>query len=150
MFVAKLTQLMLNYYSYFKHLRLNNSTKIFWKGRSTFYLIFYTCCTIISNIRFVQFCAEGARTRVHFPAIYFLYFVARFCQTPSLFFENIMKEKTSKRKNVQLRDSISMLTSIYWLISKNNRFKTWKNPNFSVVKWSSRNKGFKDKKERED
>ena len=150
MFVAKLTQLMLNYYSYFKHLRLNNSTKIFWKGRSTFYLIFYTCCTIISNIRFVQFCAEGERTRVHFPVIYFLYFVARFCQTPSLFVENIMKEKTSKRKNVQLRDSISMLTSIYWLISRNNRFKTWKNPNFSVVKWSSRNKGFKDKKERED
>ena len=86
MCVAKLTQLMLNYYSSFKHLRLNNSTKTFWKGRPAFYLIFYTCCIIISNIRFVWFCAEGARTRVHFPAIYILYFVARFCQTPSLFF----------------------------------------------------------------
>ena len=130
MCVAKLTQLMLNYYASFKHLRLNNSTKTFWKGRPAFYLIFYTCCTIIFNIQFVQFCAEGARTRVHFPAFFFLYFVARFCQTPSLFFENIMKEKTSKRNKVQLRDSISMLTSIYWLINRNNCFKTWKNPNF--------------------
>ena len=147
MCVAKLIQLMLNYYASFKHLRLNNSTNTFWKGRPAFYLIFYTCCTIISNIRFVQFCAEGARTRVHFPAIYFLYFVARFCQTPSLFFENIIKEKTSKRKKVQLRDSISLLTSIYWLISRNENMEK---SEFSVVKWSSRNKGFKDKKERED
>ena len=123
MCVAKSIQLMLNYYASFKHLRLNNSTKTFWKGRPAFYLIFYTCCTIISNIRFVQFCAEGARTRVHFPAIYFLYFVARFCQTPSLFFENIIKEKTSKRKKVQLRDSISLLTSIYWLISRNENME---------------------------
>ena len=120
MCVAKLTQLMLNYYASFKHLRLNNSTKTFWKGRPAFYLIFYTCCIIISNIRFVWFCAEGARTRVHFRAIYILYFVARFCQTPSFFFVNIMKEKTSKHKTVQLRDSISMLTSIYWLITRNN------------------------------
>ena len=132
MCVGKWTQLMLNYYASFKHLRLNNSTKTFWKGRPAFNLIFYTCCTIISNIRFVQFCAEGERTRVHFPAIYFLYCVARFSQTPSLFYQNIMKEKTSKRKKVQLRDSISMLTSIYWLINinRNNCFKTWKNPNF--------------------
>ena len=49
-----------------------------------------------SNIRFVYFRAKRARARVHFPATYFLYFVARFGQTPSLFslfFVNIMKEK---------------------------------------------------------
>ena len=56
-----------------------------------------------SNIRFVYFRAKGARARVHFPATYFLYFVVRFAQTPSLFFVNIMQEKTSKRTNVQLR-----------------------------------------------
>ena len=53
-----------------------------------------------SNIRFVYFRAKGARARVHFPATYFFYFVARFAQTPSLFFVNIMKEKdiiTQKR-----------------------------------------------------
>ena len=58
-----------------------------------------------------------------------------------------MKEKTSKRKKVQLRDSISLLTSIYWLISRNENMEK---SEFSVVKWSSRNKDFKDKKERED
>ena len=47
-----------------------------------------------SNIRFVYFRAKGARARVHFPATYFLYFVARFAQTPSLFFVNIIKENT--------------------------------------------------------
>ena len=76
-----------------------------------------------SNIRFVYFGAKGARARVHFPSTYFLYFVrARFVQTPSLFFffVNIMKEKSSKRKNLQLLESISMFTSIYRLISSNN------------------------------
>ena len=42
------------------------------------------------------FRAKGARARVHFPATYFLYFVAPFAQTPSLFFANIMKEKDIK------------------------------------------------------
>ena len=37
MCVAKLTQLILNYYASFKHRRLNNSTKTFWKGRPAFY-----------------------------------------------------------------------------------------------------------------
>ena len=73
MCVAKWTQLMLSYYPSFKHLRLNNSTKTFWKGRPAFYLIFYTCCTIISNIRFVWFCAEGALTQAHFPAFFLVF-----------------------------------------------------------------------------
>ena len=42
------------------------------------------------------FDAKGARARVHFPSTYFLYFVARFAQTPSMFFVNIMKEKNLK------------------------------------------------------
>ena len=65
-----------------------------------------------SNIRFLYFRAKGARARVHFPATYFLYFVARFAQTPSLFFVNIMKEKkTQNAKNFQQRESISIFTS---------------------------------------
>ena len=38
MCVAKLTQFILYYYASFKHLRLNNSTKTFWKGRPAFNL----------------------------------------------------------------------------------------------------------------
>jgi len=37
MCVAKLTQFMLYCYVSFKHLRLNNSTKTFWKERPAFY-----------------------------------------------------------------------------------------------------------------
>ena len=37
MCVAKLTQFMMYYYASFKHVRLNNSTKTFWKGRPAFY-----------------------------------------------------------------------------------------------------------------
>ena len=37
MYVAKLTQFILYYYASFKHLRLNNSKKTFWKGRPAFY-----------------------------------------------------------------------------------------------------------------
>ena len=55
-----------------------------------------------SNIRFVYFRVKGARARVHFPATYFLYFVARFAQTPSLFPVNIMKEKDIKAQKRQV------------------------------------------------
>ena len=54
-----------------------------------------------SNIRFVYFRAKGARVRVHFPATYFLYFIARCAQTPSLFFceyrerKNLLTQKRS-------------------------------------------------------
>ena len=55
-----------------------------------------------SNIRIVYFHAKGARARVHFPATYFLYFVARFAQTPSapsLFFcEYHERKKPQKAK----------------------------------------------------
>ena len=37
MCVAKLTQFMMYYYASFKHVRLNNSTKTFWKGRPAVY-----------------------------------------------------------------------------------------------------------------
>ena len=37
MCVAKLTQFMMYYYASFKHFRLKNSTKKFWKGRPAFY-----------------------------------------------------------------------------------------------------------------
>ena len=37
MCVAKLTQFIMYYYAYFKHLRLKNSMKTFWKGRPAFY-----------------------------------------------------------------------------------------------------------------
>ena len=37
MCVAKLTQFMMYHYASFKHLRLNNSIKTFWKGRPPFY-----------------------------------------------------------------------------------------------------------------
>ena len=73
-----------------------------------------------SNIRFVYFRAKGARARVHFPAPYFFVFCqSPVCSNSFLFFVNIKKEKPSKRKNVQLRESIRMFTSIYRLISRN-------------------------------
>ena len=62
-----------------------------------------------SNIWFVYFRAKGARVRVHFPATFFLYFVVRFAQTPSLFFceyherKNFLTQKNSaawERKHV--------------------------------------------------
>ena len=60
--------------------------------------ILYLLChlvTLIFEFRFVYFRAKGARVRVHFPATYFLYFIARCAQTPSLFFfVNIVNEKT--------------------------------------------------------
>ena len=78
----------------------------------------------------MYFRAKGARARVHFPATYFLYFVARFAQTPSLFFVNIMKEKKPQNaKNFQLRESISIFTSSTGL-SVEITDKKWKNPNF--------------------
>ena len=96
----------------------------------------------------LDLCASAPRARacvrVHFHATYFLYFVARFAQTPSLFF---VEKKTSKRKNVRLRESIGMFTSIYRLISRNNWLKMEKSE-FAVVKWSSRNEGFEDEKRR--
>ena len=69
-----------------------------------------------SNIRllyFRDFRAKGARGRVNFSAINFLYFVARIAGTPSLFSVNIMKDEPFQRKNTQLRESISIYTSIY-------------------------------------
>ena len=51
-----------------------------------------------SNIRSAYFCTKGARARVNFPAVYFLYFVARIAQTPSLLFVDIMKDKTPQTK----------------------------------------------------
>ena len=101
----------------------------------------------------MYFRAKGARAQVLFPATNFLFFVAGIAQNPSLFFVNIMKDKLSKRKNVQLRQSISMFNSIYrhpvpiekiaWG-EKLEKSECW------VVKWSSRNEGFEDKKEWEE
>ena len=62
------------------------------------------------NIRFVYFRAKGARARVYFPAPYFLYSVARIAQTPSLFFVNIMKEKTPLTQN---RSAMSWHKHVY-------------------------------------
>ena len=108
--------------------------------------ILYLLCHLVTLI--LDLCASAPRlracVRVHFPATYFLYFVARFAQTPSLFF---VEKKTSKRKSVRLRESIDMFTSIYRLISRNNWLKMEKSE-FAVVKWSSKNEGFEDKKRR--
>ena len=78
----------------------------------------------------MYFRAKGTRARVHFPATYFLYFVARFAQTPSLFPVNIMKELRFTALSVEITD------------------KKMEKSKFSVVKWSSRNEGFEDKKRR--
>ena len=61
-----------------------------------------------SNIRSAYFCTKGARARVNFPAVYFMYFEARIAQTPSLLFVDIMKDKTPQTKISQVRESISM------------------------------------------
>ena len=41
--------------------------------------------SFVSNIRFVYFRTKGVRAQVNFPAIFFLYFVARIAQTSTLF-----------------------------------------------------------------
>ena len=46
-----------------------------------------------SNIRFVYFRPKGARARVYFPALFFLYFIAWIALTPSLFLVNMEKDK---------------------------------------------------------
>ena len=51
------------------------------------------------------------------------------------FFVNIMKEKTSNRKNVQLRESISMFTSIYRLIGTPKLTKMLFGGGVKVEKW---------------
>ena len=79
-----------------------------------------------SNIRFVYFRAKGARARVHFPATYFLYFVPVCSNSFLVFCEYHERKKTLKRKNVQLSESMSMFTSIYRLISRNNWWKNGK------------------------
>ena len=79
--------------------------------------ILYLLCHLVTLI--LDLCTSAPRVRahvrVHFPATYLLYFVALFAQTPSLFF---VKKKNSKRKNVQLRESMGMFTSIYRLIGR--------------------------------
>ena len=89
-----------------------------------------------------------------FPATYFSYFVARFAQTPSIFLWISWKKKPSKGKNVRLRESISMFTSIYRLIIRNNCLKSLKNPNVGggggemvIEKWRL---SFEEKKKEED
>ena len=53
-------------------------------------------------------------------SLFFLYFMTRMALTPSIFFVNIKKDKPPSRKNVQPHESISMYTSIYWLICYRN------------------------------
>ena len=74
------------------------------------------------------FSLQSCAARVNFPAIYFLYFVARNSRPPSLFFVNIVKDKPSKRKNAQLGESRSMY--FYLLAYQLKKFlQIWKNPN---------------------
>ena len=68
---------------------------------------FHSCCASFdSYIRSVYFRAKGTRARVYVSVTYFLNFIARIARTPS--------------KNVQLYESISLYTSIYWLICCSN------------------------------
>ena len=98
-----------------------------------------------TNTRFVCFRAKGARVCAStFSRHIFFVFCSLICSNSFLVF---CEKKTSKRKNVRLRESIGMFTSIYRLISRNNWLKMEKSE-FAVVKWSSRNEGFEDKKRR--
>ena len=74
-----------------------------------------------SNILFVYSRAKGARARVYFPATYFAYLVTRIAsEFLPCFLVKIMKDKPYSCKNAQLRESINMFKSIYWLISLRN------------------------------
>ena len=57
-----------------------------------------TLVTFITFVTSYYICAfNTVRARVYFPATYFLYFIARIARTPSLFFENIKKDKPESK-----------------------------------------------------
>ena len=81
----------------------------------------------------------------------FLYFVARFAQTPSLFFVNIMKEENLKTQKRSAKWEHKHVLLRFTGLSVEITDKKMEKSKFSVVKWSSRNtkKGFEDKKRKE-
>ena len=82
---------------------------------------FYTFCTIFWLQYSIcvlprQRCPCASRFSSHI----FLVFHNPNCSISFLVFVNITKDKPPQRKNVQLRERISLYTSIYWLICCRN------------------------------
>ena len=76
-------------------------------------LMFHTCCVIFRLGYSICVLSRQKCACASIFSRYMFFFVARIARTPSLFFVNIMKDN----KNAQLRESITMNTLVYGLIS---------------------------------
>ena len=99
-----------------------------------------------SNIRFVYFLAKGARTRIYFPATYFLYFIPRIARTAFLVFLWISRKINPLNAKTfscfKGRACIFRFTGL----SVVETAKKLEKSQCCVVKWSWRNDDFEGKK----
>ena len=82
---------------------------------------FHTCCAIFwLEYSICVLPRQRCACASIFSSLLFWYFIARIGRTPSLIFVNIKKRETHLTQIVQLRESISICTSIYWLMCYRN------------------------------